>query len=147
MKIEGHFEQLPTSKRTQCQPKSIALGAVSMKWSRFVYCAAVAALTTFLVICGISLWITVPLAVFGAYWTVLCTHALWRVASFRVAGWRLHLTPSFSAIDLTERRKVKPWQWLSHPRLDGLVNAGTIVCVLGFPTLLWLPLIFLLLST
>jgi hypothetical protein len=31
----------------------------------------------------------------------------------------------------------------SNPRLDGLVNVGTIVGVLGFPALLWLPPNFL----
>jgi hypothetical protein len=118
-----------------------------MKWSRLGYCAAVAALTTFLVIRGISPWLTVPLGAFAAYWTFLCTHALWHLASFHVGNWRLHLAPSLSADDWSgPPRKIKPWQWLSHPWLDGLAHAGTIICVLGFPALLWLPLIFWLLS-
>jgi len=66
-----------------------------MKWSRLGYCAAVAALTTLLVTRGFSAWITVPLAAFGAYWTALCTYALWHVASFRVAVWRRHLAHPF----------------------------------------------------
>jgi hypothetical protein len=118
-----------------------------MKWSRLAYCAAIAALTTFLVTRGTNPWFTVPLAAFAAWWTFICTHALWSVASFRVAAWRLHLAPSLSTDDLTVPRKVKQWEWLSDPRLDGLVNvATTIVAVLGFPTVLWLPLIFWLLD-
>jgi hypothetical protein len=39
-----------------------------MKWSRLAYCAAIAALTTFLVTRGTSPWFTVPLAAFAAWW-------------------------------------------------------------------------------
>lgn len=117
-----------------------------MKWSRLGYCAALAALTTFLVIRGVSPWLTIPLTGFGAYWTVLSTSALWHVASFHVSGWRLRLAPSLSADDLIAPREIKPWQWLSHPRLDGLVNAGTIIFALSFPALLWLPVVLWVLS-
>jgi hypothetical protein len=117
-----------------------------MKFSRLAYCAAIAALTTFLVSRGTSPWLIVPLGAFAAWWTFICTHALWSVASFRVASWRLHLAPSLSIDDLTLPRKVKQWERLSDPRLDGLVNVGTIVAVACFPTFLWLPLIFWLLG-
>jgi hypothetical protein len=113
-----------------------------MKWSRLVYCAAITAITTFLVMRGTSPWFTVPLAAFAVWWTFMCTRALWSVASFRIAVWRLDQAPSLSIDDLTVARKVKRWEWLSNPSLDGLVNVGTIVAVLGFPALLWLPLIF-----
>jgi hypothetical protein len=110
-----------------------------MKWSRLAYCAAIVALTTFLIERGISPWLTAPVGAFAAWWTFTCTSALWSDASFRVAVWRLHQAPSY---DLGLPRKTKRWEWLSNPRLDGLVNVCTIVTVLGFPTLLWLPLIF-----
>jgi hypothetical protein len=113
-----------------------------MKWSRLAYCAVIAALTTFLVTRGTSPWFTVPLGAFAACWTFICTRALWSVASFRLAVWRLHQAPSLSTNDLTMPRKAKQWEWLSDATLDGLVNVGTIVAVLGFPALLWLPLIF-----
>jgi hypothetical protein len=115
-----------------------------MKWSRLGYCAAIVALVTLLVMRGTSAWLTVPLGAFAAWWTFICTQALWNVASFHVSAWRLHLAPSLSIDDLTVPvpRKVSWWEWLSHPRLDGLVNVGTVVAVLGFPALLWLPLAF-----
>jgi hypothetical protein len=113
-----------------------------MKWSHVAYCAALTALATVLVMRGTSSWLTVPLCAFAAWWTFIWTRALWSVASFRVAVWSLHRAPSLSADDLTVPRLVKQWEWLSNPRLDGLVNVGTIVGVLGFPALLWLPLIF-----
>jgi hypothetical protein len=113
-----------------------------MKWSRLAYCAAITALTTFLAMRGTNPWFTVPLGAFAAWWTFMCTRALWSVASFRVAVWRLHQAPSLSIDDLTVPREVKQWEWLSNPRLDGLVDVGTIVAVLAFPALLWLPLIF-----
>jgi hypothetical protein len=59
-----------------------------------------------------------------------------------LAAWRLRQSPSFSIDNLTEPRKVKRWKWLANPKLDWLVNVGTMVGVLGFPALLWLPLIF-----
>jgi hypothetical protein len=71
-----------------------------MKWFRLVYCAAFMALTTFLVMRGASSWLTVPLGAFAAYWTFLCTRALWTVVSFRVAVWRLHQAPTNSTDDL-----------------------------------------------
>lgn len=117
-----------------------------MKWSRLAYCAAITVLTTFLVTRGTSPWLTVPLGAFAAWWTFIGTRALWDVASFRVAAWRLHQTPSLSIDNLTSTRKVKQWGGLSDPRLDGLVNAGTLVAVLGFPAVLWLPLVFWLLG-
>jgi hypothetical protein len=54
-----------------------------MKWSRFAYCAAFIAITTLLVIYGVSPLLTVPLVVFAAWWTFLCTRALWSVVSFQ----------------------------------------------------------------
>jgi hypothetical protein len=118
-----------------------------MKWSRLVYCAATAALTTFLVMRGASAWLTVPLGAFAAWWTFQCARALWIVLSFHVAGWRLHLITPVSVEDnFTEHRKVKRWVWLANPKLDGWVDAATVVGVLMFPTLLWLPLILWLLG-
>jgi hypothetical protein len=113
-----------------------------MKWSRLAYCAVLTAFTTVLVMRGASPWLTIPLGAFAAWWTFICTRALWSVASFRVAVWRLHGAPSLSSDDLTMPRQVKQREWLSNPKLDGLVNVGTIVGVLGFPALFWLPLIF-----
>ncbi len=95
-----------------------------MKWSRLVYCAAITALTTFLVMRGTSPWFTVPLAAFAVWWTFMCTRALWSVASFRVAIWRLHQAPSLSADDLTVPRKVKQWEWLSGTRRFRLRKPG-----------------------
>jgi hypothetical protein len=114
-----------------------------MKWSRLGYCAAITALTTFLATRGASLWLTVPIGVFAAWWTFLCTRALWSVASFRVAVWRAHLLPRVE--DFRPRKRKRLW-WLANPKLDSLTNATTIVGVLCFPALLWLPLIFLLLG-
>lgn len=116
-----------------------------MKWSSLGYCAAVAALTTLLVARGFTAWITVPLAVFGAYWTILCTRALWHVVSFQISVWRLHQAPSLQIDDCATPRTVKRWEWLSNPRLDGLIDVGTVLCVLVFPAVLWLPLILWLL--
>jgi hypothetical protein len=111
-----------------------------MKWSRLAYCAVIAILATLLIARGTSPWFTVPLGAFAAWWTFTCTRALWTVASFHVATWRLHQAPL--ANDLDVPRKTQPWEWLSNPRLDGLVNVGTFATVLGFPALLWFPLIF-----
>jgi hypothetical protein len=83
--------------------------------------------------------LTVPLGAFAAWWTSLCTRALWSEVSFRISTWRLHQTPSY---DLAEMREVKRWEWLSYPKLDGWINAATVAGVLVFPALLWLPLIF-----
>jgi hypothetical protein len=117
-----------------------------MKWSRLVYCAAVTALTTFLVTRGISLWFTVPLGAFAAWWTVECTRALWTEVSFRIAAWRLHQAPSLPIDHFNApRRKVKRWEWLSNPKSDSWIDAATIVGVLIFPALLWFPLILWLL--
>jgi hypothetical protein len=112
-----------------------------MKWSRVVYCAAITALMTFLVTRGTTPWVTVPLGAFTAWWTVTCSHALWGVASLRVAAWRLHQAPS-PVYDWSVPRKVKRLEWLSNPRLDSLVKLGTGIAVLGFSALLWLPLAF-----
>jgi hypothetical protein len=114
-----------------------------MKWSRLFYCAALTALTTFLVIRGAALWFTIPLAIFAAWWTVLCTRALWTLVSFHIATWRLRQAPSPS---LDELRRVKRWEWLSNPSLDGLIDAATIAGALVFPAVLWLPLILWLLT-
>jgi hypothetical protein len=118
-----------------------------MKWSRFVYCGAVTALTTFLVIRGASPWFTVPLGAFAAWWTLLCTHALWTVASFHVEVWRGHqiASPSIEEIKAGQPRKAKRYEWLANPKLDSWINAGTFVGVLVFPASLWLPLILWLL--
>jgi hypothetical protein len=115
-----------------------------MKWSHLFYCAAVVALTTFLVTRGISPWFTVPLAGFAAWWTYLCTCALWTVVSFRVAVWRARLLPPLprSMEDLETSPKINTWIWLANPKLDSSINAATMVGVLVFPSLLWLPLIF-----
>jgi hypothetical protein len=118
-----------------------------IKWSRFVYCGGAAALTTFLIMLGASPWFTVPLGAFAAWWTFECTRALWTIVSFRVAIWRLHQLspPSIDDIIRQAPRKAKRWEWLSNPRLHGLVDAATIAGVAVFPAVLWLPLILWLL--
>lgn len=117
-----------------------------MKWSRFAYCVAFIAITTLLVIYGVSPLLTVPLVVFAAWWTFLCTRALWSVVSFHIAVWRLHQTPQLPTelptLEEWAARKRKRWEWLSNPKLDGWINVGTVIGVLCFPALLWLPLIF-----
>ena len=114
-----------------------------MKWSRFIYCAATVALAELLITNGASPWFTVPLGAFAAWWTFICTRTLWTLSSYHVAGWRLHQAPSLPPLhDLDAPRKVKQWEWLSNPKLDRLVDAVTMVIILGFPVLLWLPLIF-----
>ena len=119
-----------------------------MKWSRLFYCAAIAVLTTFLVSRGTSPWFTVPLAGFAVWWTYLCTHALWTVASFRIAVWRGRQIglPSIDEINAGQPRKAERWESLANPKLDSLINAATLVGVFVFPALLWLPLIFWLLG-
>jgi hypothetical protein len=119
-----------------------------MKWSLLFYCAAVAALTTFLVTRGTSPWFTVPLAGFAAWWTYLCTRALWTVVSFRIAVWRGHqiASPSIDEINAGQPRKAERFEWLANPNLDSSINAATLVGTLVFPALLWLPLIFWLLG-
>jgi hypothetical protein len=113
-----------------------------MKWSRCFYGAALAVLTTFLVARGISPWFTVPLAGFAAWWTYLCTDALSRCG--------LESTPNSIAstdeISAGQPHKAKRWEWLANPKLDSSINAATVVGVLVFPALLWLPLIFRLLG-
>ena len=115
-----------------------------MKWSRLFYCAVLTTLTIFLVIHGAALWFTIPLAIFAAWWTVLCTRALWTLVSFHIATWRLHQAPSPS---LNEPDRTKRWEWLSNPSLDVWINAATIAGVLVFPAALWLPLVFWLLGS
>jgi hypothetical protein len=95
-----------------------------MRWSRLAYCAALVALTTLLVVGGVTPWLSVPIGAFAAYWTTICTHALWSLASFRVAAWGLHQAPSPSIDDLP--RKAKQWEWLFDPKPDGLVDALTV---------------------
>jgi hypothetical protein len=63
-----------------------------------------------------------------------------------MAVWRLDQAPSLSIDDLTVPRKIKPGEWLSDPKLDGLVDTATVAGVLLFPALLWCPLIFWLLG-
>jgi len=115
-----------------------------VKWSRVAYCAALAALVTFLVMRGnTSLWFTVPLSAFAVWWTYICTTALWHVASFRIAVWRMHLLPPTTSVeDLNKPRKRKMFWRLADPKLDPAVNVATIVGVLLFPALLWLPLTY-----
>jgi hypothetical protein len=111
----------------------------AMKWSRLAYCAALTASTGILVSYAVSPWITVPLGAFAAGWSFLCTRALWSEVSFRIAVWRLHQAPSMD--DWPAPRKMQ-WEWLSNPKLDHLIEVGTVIGVLCFPALLWLPLIF-----
>ena len=100
------------------------------------------AVLTLLVVQGVSPSITVLLGVFAAYWTYLCTKAVWQVTSFRIAVWRADLLPPISANDPTKPPTArKPLWWLADPKLDKAVDIATVVCVLVFPALLWLPLI------
>src|SRR5260370_12927649 len=99
-----------------------------MKWSRFAYCAAFIAITTLLVIYGVSPLLTVPLVIFAAWWTFVCTRALWSVVSFRIAVWRLHQAPQLPTLEEIEQsaaHKRKRWEWLSNTKLDGFVDAAT----------------------
>jgi hypothetical protein len=91
--------------------------------------------TTLLIIQGVNPWLTVPLGAFAAWWTFKCTRTLWAVVSFRIEVWRLHQAPSISIEDWRAPR----WQWLSNPKLDSWINVGTVIGVLCFPALLWLP--------
>jgi hypothetical protein len=117
-----------------------------MRWSRFVYCAGLTFLTTYLVTLGVSPWLTFPMGAFAAYWTVLCTRALWIEGSFRVEVWRGHLTKPREIPDFTANTPLTTrWWWLANPKLDGLTNAVTGLAVLVFPLVLWLPLILFLL--
>ena len=118
---------------------------MQMNFIVLVYCAAVTALTTFLVMRGASPWFTVPLGAFAACWTVLCTRALWTELSVRIAAWRLDQAPPLAIDDFNAPSAAKRWEWLSNPKLDSSVNAATIVGVLVYPALLWLPLILWLL--
>jgi hypothetical protein len=137
----------------------VAAEANKMKWSRFVYCGALTASTTLLVTYGVSPWLTVPLGAFAAWWTFVCTRALWTLVSFRIELWRLHQAPQGPTLEeiyeqsaqaARERphqtppaaRKRKLWEWLSNPKLDRWINVGTVIGVLSFPALLWFPLIF-----
>lgn len=111
-----------------------------MKWSRFAYCAALTAATGILIGQGASPWITIPLGAFAAWWTFVCTRALWSDFSYRIAIWRLHQAPSWTT-DWPATREVKRWEWLSNPKLDSLIAVATVLSVLCFPALLWVPLI------
>jgi hypothetical protein len=104
------------------------------------------AATTLLVIvgAGVSRWLSVPLGAFAAYCTIVCTHALWSLASFRIAAWRLHQAPSPSISDLP--RNAQPWEWLSDPKMDGLVDALSLAGALLFPMAMWLPLVIWLVA-
>src|SRR5262249_46267582 len=48
-----------------------------MKWSRVAYYAVFMAVLTLFVTHGVSPWLTVPLGAFAAWWTYVCTDALW----------------------------------------------------------------------
>ena len=113
-----------------------------MKWSRVAYCAVFIAVLTLFVVQGVSPWITVSLGGLAAYWTYLCTRALWHMASLRVAVWRLNLLPPVSIEDLIKPRKRKKLWWLANPKLDPAMDIATFVGVLVFPALLWFPLIY-----
>jgi hypothetical protein len=80
------------------------------------------------------------LGAFAAWWSFLCTRALWSEISFRIAIWRLHQAPSMD--DWPAARKIKRWEWLSNPKLDRWIDVGTIIGVLCFPVFLWAPIIF-----
>jgi hypothetical protein len=108
-----------------------------MKWSRFAYCAAFTVGTGVLIKYGVSPWLTIPLCAFAAWWSFQCTYALWSEFSFRTAIWRAHQAPS-----LELDRKIQKWEWLSNPKLDFFIKAGTVIAALFFPTLLWFPLFF-----
>src|SRR5579872_2796298 len=110
-----------------------------MKWSRVACCAAFMVVLTLLVRQEVSPWITVPLSALAAYWTYLCTVALWHVASFRIAVWRAHLLPPVPVEDYSTKpsERERLW-WLANPKLDPAVDIATIVGVLVFPALLWL---------
>lgn len=110
-----------------------------MKWSRIAYCAAFTVGTGLLIAYGISPWLTVPLGAFAVWWSFVCTSALWTEFNFRIAVWRLHQAPSME--NWPAPREIKQWEWLSHPKLDHLVNVGTAFGVLCFPIILWLPVI------
>ncbi|WMT71914.1 hypothetical protein [Bradyrhizobium sp. Ash2021] len=102
---------------------------------------------TILVTRGTSPWLTVPLGAFAAYWTYLSTKAVWHVMSFRIAVWRANLLPPISVKNPTEPPAAqKSLWWLANPKLDKAVDVATVVGVLVFPALLWLPLIFWLLD-
>jgi hypothetical protein len=65
-------------KRKSQPPPPPPAPALSMKWSRFFYCAATVAVAELLITNGVSLWFTVSLSAFAAWWTFECTRALWR---------------------------------------------------------------------
>jgi hypothetical protein len=123
------------------QEQSIAEVPSTVRWSRFVYCAVAVAITSALITLGASLWLTIPLGLFSVWWTFTCTLALWHLAGFLLAAWRLNQAPSMTLL-----RTVKRWERLSDPRLDGLLNLLTFTAVLTYPAVLWLPLIFWLAS-
>jgi hypothetical protein len=102
-----------------------------MKWSRLAYCAVIAILH-------------VPNCAHRAARRFRCVVDL-HVHPRVVDGGEFpccDLAAAPLANDLDLPRKTQPWEWLSNPRLDGLVNVGTFATVLGFPALLWFPLIF-----
>jgi hypothetical protein len=109
-----------------------------MKWSSIILCTVFMAMLTVLAAQGVSPWLTVPLGAFGGYWTCVCTNALWHVASYRIAIWRANLLLPIG--DQTKVRAPILW-WLANPDLDKAVDTATLVGVLLFPALLWLPLV------
>ena len=113
-----------------------------MKWSRVAYYAVFMAVLTLFVTHGVSPWLTVPLGAFAAWWTYVCTDALWQGTSFRIAVWPRHLLPPTSVEVLFKQRKRKMLWWLANPKLDPAVDIATFVGVLVFPALLWLPLVY-----
>jgi len=109
-----------------------------MKWSRLAYCAALAAVTTLLVVLGTSQWFTVPLGALAAWWTFVCTRALWVVASFQVELWRYQQSPSLpTSIDVPRKAKqldgspTRSWTVWSMRERWSLYCASQHCC--GFP--------------
>lgn len=132
-----HRDRVNVDPDVACSPDQDHL---PMKWSRVTYCALFMAVLTLFVVKGVSPWVTVSLGALAAYWTYLCTSALWHVASFRVAVWRVNLLPPPSIEDLIKPRK-SLW-WLANPKLDPAMDIATFAGVLVLPALLWSPLIY-----
>jgi len=110
--------------------------------SWLAYCVAYAALTTFLIMWNASLWLTLPLGFFALWWTFVCTRLLWDISSFRISAWRAHLR----ALKDLGPRNGKHFRWLAKrcladPKLETAVDLAKIGGTIGFPALLWLPLI------
>jgi hypothetical protein len=70
---------------------------------------------------------------------------VWHAESVRIAVWRANLLPPISVPTKPPPAQKSLW-WLANPKLDKAVDVATVVGVLVFPALLWLPLIFWLLD-